>query len=336
MADAVRVAAIDMGSNTTRVVVADVRRRSDGSLEHGVLERDSRITRLAEGVDARGILLPVAISRTRAALVEYRQLARDLGAVFVLATATSAVRDADNGEAFLGEVEHGFGFRALLLDGHQEAETTWAGVTSDPALAARAADAAGLLVDIGGGSTEVLLTDGGSIVDRHSFQLGSVRLTERYLSDVGDPPAPAALHRARERARSELEARFPDPPAIELALAVAGTATTVSAIILDRPTYEPELVHGFRFTRTELDGVIDRLAALPLARRRMVRGLEPERAPVILGGMLVLSEVLRHFELEEVETSERDILDGAVLMAGRIAMEEGLEELPEPFGRTVC
>lgn len=336
MADAVRVAAIDMGSNTTRVVVADVRRRSDGSLEHEVLERDSRITRLAEGVDARGILLPVAISRTRGALVEYRQLARDLGAVFVLATATSAVRDADNGEAFLGEVEHGFGFRALLLDGHQEAETTWAGVTSDPALAARAADAAGLLVDIGGGSTEVLLTDGGSIVDRHSFQLGSVRLTERYLADADDPPAPAALHRARERARSELEARFPDPPAIELALAVAGTATTVSAIMLDRPTYEPELVHGFRFTRAELDGVIDRLAALPLARRRMVRGLEPERAPVILGGMLVLSEVLRHFELEEVETSERDILDGAVLMAGRIAMDEGLEELPEPFGRTVC
>lgn len=334
--DAVRIAAVDMGSNTTRLLVADVQRDSGGRLVHRPVERATTITRLAEGVDARGILLPVPVTRVRAALTEYRRRARELGAVFVLAAATSAVRDADNGEAFLGEVEHGFGFRAVLLDGTQEAEATWAGVTSDPRTAERAAASRGLLVDVGGGSTEVLLTDGGAIVDRHSFQLGSVRLTERFLEDAGDPPGTAALERARGHVRGELASRFPAPQPVQLPIAVAGTATTVSAILLDRASYEPDLVHGFRFSAEQLDSVTSRLASLPLERRRAARGLEPARAPVILGGLVVLSEVLRHFAVRSVETSERDILDGIALMAGRIALDEGIEELPEPFGRTVC
>jgi exopolyphosphatase/guanosine-5'-triphosphate,3'-diphosphate pyrophosphatase len=333
----VRVAAVDMGSNTTRLAVADVTRRADGTIVHEVLDRRSTITRLAEGVDSRGILLPVPITRVRNALTEYRAIARELGAVFVLATATSAVRDADNGEAFLGEVEHGFGFRATLLAGTEEAEATWAGVTSDPATAARAATGSGLLVDIGGGSTEVVLTDRGSIVDRHSFQLGSVRLTERFLAGAGDGPIDEDdLDRARAHVRSELEARFPKPPGIDLPIAVAGTATTVSAILLDRPSYDPELVHGFCFGTDQLAEVVERLAALPLDERERVNGLEPQRAPVIVGGLVVLQEVLAHFGIDEVETSERDILDGIVLLAGRIALDEGITELPEPFGRTVC
>lgn len=336
MPETARIAAVDMGSNTTRLVVADVTRHDDGGLRHEVVERRSTITRLAEGVDARGILLPEPIARVRNALVDYRRAARDHGAVFVLATATSAVRDADNGEAFLGEVEHGFGFRAILLDGHQEAEATWAGVTSDPQTARRAAIGTGLLVDIGGGSTEVLLTDAGAIVDRHSFQLGSVRLTERFLAGSGDPPSRDALARARAYVRELLAARFPAPGHVDLPIAVAGTATTVSAILLDRPRYEPELVHGYRFGPVELDAVVGRLASLPLAERRQVNGLEPQRAPVILGGLLVLAEVLDHFGIPEVETSERDILDGIALMAGGIALDEGIDELPEPFGRTVC
>jgi exopolyphosphatase/guanosine-5'-triphosphate,3'-diphosphate pyrophosphatase len=340
MAERTRIAAVDMGSNTTRLIVADVERRADGTLVHDVIERRSTITRLAEGVDARGILLPVPITRVRNALTEYRAAAREQGAVFVLATATSAVRDADNGEAFLGEVEHGFGFRATLLDGVQEAEATWAGVTSDPETASRAASGRGLLVDIGGGSTEVLLTERGSIVDRHSFQLGSVRLTERFLAGASDeallPVHADALADAVALVRAQLRERFPDPAGVDLPIAVAGTATTVSAILLDRPAYDPELVHGFRFTRDQLFSLWHRLAELPLAERRAVNGLEPDRAPVIVGGLLVLDEVLRHFELDEIETSERDILDGIALMAGRIALDEGITELPEPFGRTVC
>jgi exopolyphosphatase/guanosine-5'-triphosphate,3'-diphosphate pyrophosphatase len=337
MTDRVRIAAVDMGSNTTRLIIADVTRAADGALRHETVLRTSTITRLAEGVDARGILLPLPITRVRIALTEYRRLAREHGAVFVLATATSAVRDADNGEAFLGEVEHGFGFRAELLDGVQEAEATWRGVTSDPDTAARAAAGRGLLVDIGGGSTEVLLTEHGQIVDRHSFQLGSVRVTERYFADTGDEPYDAGpLALARAHVREELQERFPSPASVDLPIAVAGTATTVSAILLDRATYEPDLVHGFRFTPEQLEGVIDRLASLPLAERREVRGLEPDRAPVIVGGLLVLAEVLAHFGLVEIETSERDILDGIALMAGGIALDEGITELPEPFGRTVC
>lgn len=340
MAERVRIAAVDMGSNTTRLIVADVDRGPDGALRHETIERRSTITRLAEGVDARGILLPEPITRVRIALTEYRRVARELGAVFVLATATSAVRDADNGEAFLGEVEHGFGFRAQLLDGVEEAEATWAGVTSDPAMAARAARGRGLLVDIGGGSTEVLLTDAGRIVDRHSFQLGSVRLTERFLAGAGDdalvPAHAESLARARAHVREELGARFAQPEPVDLPIAVAGTATTVSAILLDRPAYDPELVHGFRFSLPQLEDVIARLAALGLAERRDVNGLEPGRAPVIVGGLVVLAEVLRHFGIDEIETSERDILDGIALMSGRIALDEGIDELPEPFGQTVC
>jgi exopolyphosphatase/guanosine-5'-triphosphate,3'-diphosphate pyrophosphatase len=334
--DRVRIAAVDMGSNTTRLVVADVVRDEAGVLTHEVLERRSTITRLAEGVDARGILLPVPITRVRAALTEYRAVARELGAVFVLATATSAVRDADNGEAFLGEVEHGFGFRATLLDGRQEADATWAGVTSDPSLARRALAEPGLLVDIGGGSTEVVLADAGVIVDRHSFQLGSVRVTERFLGLETGPPDPADIERARAHVRAELIERFPSPTPRGLALGVAGTATTVSAILLGKQTYQPDLVHGFRFTRGELGRIVELLATCPLDKRRRVVGLEPERAPVIVGGLLVLDELMAHFGLDELETSERDILDGIALMAGRIALDEGIEELPEPFGRTVC
>lgn len=324
-----------MGSNTTRLIVADVERDADGAIRHEPLVRRTTITQLAEGVDARGILLPAPITRVRNALIDYRREARELGAVFVLATATSAVRDADNGEAFLGEVEHGFAFRAELLSGEQEAEATWDGVTSDPDTARRAADGTGWLIDIGGGSTEILLTQQGAIVDRHSFQLGSVRLTERFLRDA-DPPSAAALDAARDAARVEIAARFPDPATPDLAVAVAGTATTVSAIQLGLATYDPDQVHGHRFSPAQLADVVERLAAMSTDERATVDGLEPKRAGVILGGLVVLQAALEHFGIDAVETSERDILDGIVRMAGRIALDEGIDEMPQPFGATVC
>jgi exopolyphosphatase/guanosine-5'-triphosphate,3'-diphosphate pyrophosphatase len=334
--DTVRIAAVDMGSNTTRLIIADVTRHDDGRLTHDTILRRSTITRLAEGVDKRGILLPAPITRVRIALTEYRKLAREAGVVFVLATATSAVRDADNGEAFLGEVEHAFAFRATELTGTEEATATWQGVTSDTDTAARAARGTGWLIDIGGGSTEILLSDRGEIVDRHSFQLGSVRITERFLSEAGDPPSAASLAAARAYIRELLAERFPDPQTPDLALGVAGTVTTVTAMLLDRDEYDPALVHGFRFTPDQLEACIAKLAALPVEQRREVRGLEPDRAPVILGGLLVLAEALPHFGIAEIETSERDILDGIALMSGRIALDEGIDEMPQAFGNTVC
>jgi exopolyphosphatase/guanosine-5'-triphosphate,3'-diphosphate pyrophosphatase len=321
-----------MGSNTTRLIVADVERDADGVVTHQAVVRRTTITRLAEGVDARGILLPEPITRVRNALIDYRREARELGAVFVLATATSAVRDADNGEAFLGEVEHGFAFRAELLSGDQEAAATWEGVTSDPELARRTSAGTGLLVDIGGGSAEILLSDRGSVHDVHSFQLGGVRLTERFLHT--DPPTSDELAAARAAALSELAARFPEPATPDLAIAVAGVATTVSSILLGN--YDPDQVHGFEYDPAQLGDVVTLLASMPLAEREQVPGLEPKRAPVILGGLVILQAVLEHFAIAAIVTSERDILDGIARMAGRIALDEGIDEMPQPFGATVC
>src|SRR5918992_850484 len=231
-----RVAAIDLGTNTTRLLVADV---VDGEVHD--LVRRTQITRLGEGVDSRRRLLPLPIARVRNALSEYRRVLEAQGAERALAAATSAVRDAENGEAFLGEIEWSYGFATRLLTGNEEAELILKGVGL--------ADA--LVVDIGGGSTELV---GAGL--HESVDIGSVRITERALRS--------------------------DPP-----------------------------------TERELE----RLAALPLAERRTVPALEPERAPVIVGGAVILREVLSHFEFEEIEASERDILHGIALEAA---------ELPEP------
>jgi exopolyphosphatase/guanosine-5'-triphosphate,3'-diphosphate pyrophosphatase len=331
----VRVAGVDMGSNTTRLIVADVERAANGTLTHRAIERATTITRLAEQVDARGILLPQAIARTRNALAEYRATARRLGAVFVLATATSAVRDADNGEAFLGEVEYSYGFRARLLDGDDEAAATWSGVTSDPSLAARARQGSGLLLDIGGGSTEVVLTSDGEITDRHSFQLGSVRLTERLLA-TEDPPSTDAYAAAVDAAREQLESRFPTARTPDLAIGVAGTVTTIAAVNLGLVRYDRDVVHGSSISSQDAVRVRERLRVLRVDARAQVAGLEPKRAPVILGGIAVLEAVLAHFGIATMTVSDADILDGIALMAGQIALDEDIRELVEPFGRTVC
>jgi len=293
-----RVAAIDLGTNTTRLLVADV---ADGRVDE--VERRTAITRLGEGVDARRQLLPVPIARVRNVLTEYRRDAERLGAERVLLVATSAVRDAENGEAFLGEIEWSYGFTTRLVDGADEAATTFRGVTSD-----RELEPGTLLVDVGGGSTE-LSVDG---TDAVSLDVGAVRLTERFLPS--DPPAPGAVDAASAHVRSllpELEPRA--------AIGVAGTVTTLAALELGG--YDRERVHGHVVEAAAVERWLQRLASLPLAERRELPGLEPERAPVIVGGIVVVREVLRAYELGGIEASERDILHGAALAAA---------ELPEP------
>ena len=330
-----RIAAVDMGSNTTRLIIADVTRGADGSLSHVAVDRRMTITRLAEGVDARGILLPHAIARVRNALAEYRQAALAAGAVFVLATATSAVRDADNGEAFLGEVEYSYGFRATLLSGSDEAFMTWAGVTSDAELRERATTGTGWLIDIGGGSTEIVLTSDGAIVDHVSLQLGSVRITEQLLAEH-DPPTDEELARARAHARSMAAARFPQPGPLDLCIGVAGTVTTVATLCLGLAAWDRDVVHRSVITKAQVETCLMRLAALPTEQRAAIPGLEPKRAPVIVGGMCVLLGVLDHFGIESLVVSDCDILDGIALRAGEIAIGEKITQIPETFGRTVC
>ena len=283
------VAAIDLGTNTTRLLVGRV---EDGRVEEQ--HRETRITRLGEGVDARGRLLPVPIARVRNVLSDYRRTAESLGAERTLLVATSAVRDAENGEAFLGEIEWSYGFVTQLLAGEEEAELTRRGVGD--------LGAESLLVDIGGGSTELIL-DGFNT----SLSMGSGRFTERHGEDV------AALEAAAREVLPELEPRD--------AVGVAATITSLAALDLGLEEYDRARVHGHVLTREGARAQLERLAELPLEQRRNVPALDPERAPVIVAGAAILVAILDAYELDAIRVSERDLLDGAALAAA---------ELPEP------
>lgn len=311
-----RVAAIDIGTNSTRLLVADVVAGAgdgNGADEHLVVNhhkprltevvRRLEITRLGEGVDEIGRLQPEPVARVHRVLDGYAAEATALGAERVLAVATSAVRDAANGRALLAELEQRYGFAARLLDGREEAETTFRGVTCDRDLTEET-----LVVDIGGGSTELLVGGPHGIGFTTSLQLGAVRLTERFLR--GDPPPPIELAAAAAHVRSLLPAL-----AVRAAIGVAGTVTTVAAIDLGLAEHDAGRIHGYRLGRAAVERVAADLAALPLAERMRVPGLEPARAPVILGGLVTLLEVMNAYQIAELEVSEHDILQGAALLA---------------------
>jgi exopolyphosphatase / guanosine-5'-triphosphate,3'-diphosphate pyrophosphatase len=309
----VRVAAVDLGTNTTRLLVADV---ADGRIEE--LHRETRITRLGEGVDARGRLLPAPIARVRNVLVDYRRVAEQLGAERVLAVGTSAIRDAENGEAFLGEVEWSYGFVTRMLSGHDEALLTYRGVTAERPVADGT-----LIVDVGGGSTELVAGERDGVRWHDSLDIGSVRLTERFLPS--DPPADEELAACAAAVRALLAERVPDEvrERTTSAVGVAGTITTLATLVEDSP-----------LTGDALTGQLGRLARLPLAERRTLPSLDPERAPVIVAGAVIVREALAFFGLGELEVSERDILDGAALAAAELPEAE--EGAAPPGAYTCC
>ncbi len=305
-----RVAVVDLGTITTRLLVADV---DDGRVEE--VSRRTEITRLGEGVDERRKLLPLPIARVRNVLAEYRRELEGLGAERTLAVGTSAIRDAENGEAFLGEIEWSYGFTTRLLSGEEEGELTLRGVSGG-----RELEPGTLVLDIGGGSTE-LIADG----SRTSLDLGSIRLTERFLHS--DPPTREELEAAAGAVRDAL----PDLEPAQ-AIGVAGTITTLAALELGE--YDPERVHGYRISRDAVDAQLERLASLPLAERRELPGLEPERAPVIVAGVVIVREVLDRYGLDSLEASERDILHGAALDAAALPPAE--EGNAPPGAYTCC
>ncbi len=299
-----RVAAVDLGTNSTRLLVADV----DGD-ELSEVARRLTITRLGEGVDERRRLLPVPIARVRNCLTDYRRELEELGATRTLAIGTSAIRDAENGEAFLGEVEWSYGFTTRLLDGAQEAALMVRGVS-----AGRASLDNTLVVDIGGGSTELVLAVDGAPVTSSSLDVGCVRITERFLRT--DPPSRPELAAAAGYVRSLLPAMNANA-----AIGVAGTVTTLATLHLGDAEYDPARTHGHRVPATAVAEQLERLAEMPLEERTRVPGIEPGRAPVIVAGLVVLREIMEAYSLSEIEVSERDILHGAALAAA---------ELPEP------
>jgi len=308
----VRVAAIDLGTNSTRLLVADL---GDGRLDDVV--RRLKITRLGEGVDERKRLLPAPIARVRNALVDFRRAIEELGAERTLLVATSAVRDAENGEAFLGEIEWSYGFATRLLSGDEEAELTFRGAALGRDLTEET-----LLLDVGGGSTEFVVGGAEGLRFHESLDLGSVRLTERFLHT--HPPTADELDACARAARNLLAERIPDDLRPRTAIGVAGTITSIVALDLDLEQYDPKQVHGHRLSRASVAAQLERLASLPLAERREVPALDPDRAPVIVGGVVIVREALDHFGLETIEASEHDILDGAALEAAELpAPEEG-------------
>jgi exopolyphosphatase/guanosine-5'-triphosphate,3'-diphosphate pyrophosphatase len=311
-----RVAAIDLGTNSTRLLVADV---EDGQLDD--VARRLTITRLGEGVDERHLLLPVAIARVRNCLADYRRELEALGAERTLVIGTSAVRDAENGEAFLGEIEWSYGFTTRLLDGSEEAALMYEGVFSD-----RSSLDETLLVDIGGGSTELVLGSRDGPRASTSLDVGCVRLTERFLRS--DPPTGPELAAAATYVRGVL----PDYSARH-AIGVAGTITTLAALDLGLSEYDPDRTHGHRIALASVQRELSRLASMPLVERMTIPGIEPGRAEVIVAGLVILRESMDAYDLGEIEASERDILDGAALAAARLPEPE---EGPAPPGAYAC
>lgn len=300
-----RVGVVDLGTNTTRVLVADV---EDGRVRE--LQRRTKVTRLGEGVDSTGRLADGAIERVAATLTDYKGLLDELRPERTIALATSATRDASNGDEFRQMLDHRFGLEAHIIPGDEEARLTFLGATA----ARPPGDGPFVVVDIGGGSTEYVIGTAGSDPDfRVSTQAGSVRQTERHLHE--DPPSDEDLLTLRAAIRSILEDGIPsdERSKIRSGIAVAGTATSLASIDQKLVRYDSEKVDGYGLLVEAVDRMLGELAAIPLAERREVTGLHPDRAPTIIAGAAILLESMRLFGLGSIEVSEADILHGAAL-----------------------
>ncbi len=319
-----RVGVVDIGTNSTRLLIADVR---DGAIDE--LDRRSEVTRLGQGVDAGGELSDEAIARVLTTLDAYREAMDEAGVPADPhsrpAVLTSAVRDARNGAQFTERVKRDYGLDARTIVGDEEARLTFKGATHGRAAKSPATatdtDEPLLVVDIGGGSTELVIGRADAEPDFHvSLNAGVVRQTERHVSH--DPPHPHELQALADEVRAIVEDGVPDAirTSVRHAVGVAGTATSLAAIDQELDPYDPARVDGYVLELGECELLLARLAQLPLAERREVRGLHPDRAPTIVAGAVIAIEVLRAFELERIEVSEHDLLHGVALeCAGRPA-----------------
>ena len=313
-----RVAAIDCGTNSIRLLVADV--PAEGA--HTDLLRRMEVVRLGQGVDATGRLAPEAIERTRKVLAEYATAARDLGAGAVRMVATSATRDAANRADFEDMVLDTLGQAPDVVPGREEAELSFLGATASLGGAAAAHGAQPprppfLVVDIGGGSTEFVLGDADGVRAAHSVDIGCVRLTERHLH--GDPPTSDEIQRAEADIRAalaEVVERVPVAGAGSL-VGVAGSVTTVAALALQLPAYDPDAIHGSRIGVGAVRSVTAGLLTATRARRAALPVMHPGRVDVIGAGSLVLRVIMDAFAVDEVVVSEHDILDGIALRLAR-------------------
>jgi exopolyphosphatase/guanosine-5'-triphosphate,3'-diphosphate pyrophosphatase len=311
-----RVAAIDCGTNSIRLLIADVDRRDGGTALRDV-HREMRIVRLGQGVDATGRLAPAAVERTRAALADFTAIVRRAGAGRVRMVATSATRDAANKEDFFAMVRGTLGADAEVISGDEEARLSFAGAVGD----FEPADGPFLVVDVGGGSTELVLGtwDGAAatVTAAKSVDVGCVRIMERCLPS--DPPTAAEQKAAEEFVLTGLEPAFAAVPVAEARtwIGVAGTMTQLSALVMGLPSHDPALVHLSRISDRQLHEVSAELLAMTHAQRAANPTIHPGRVDVIHGGSLivrVLADELRaRAGITELVVSEHDILDGIAL-----------------------
>ncbi|MFN2587458.1 MAG: exopolyphosphatase [Actinomycetota bacterium] len=297
-----RVAAIDVGTNSTRLLVAE--ELADG---FRALERRLTITRLGEGVNERRVLAPRALERTLRTIAEYAAVCGEYEVTKVRVTGTSALRDAHNRNEFFEGVRRLTGAEAELLSGEAEARTTFLGARSDLALGEPV-----LVVDIGGGSTELIV--GRDQPERLvSLDVGCVRMLEKHLRS--DPPAREELEALRtevEGALGEVKSDLAAPAGARV-VGVAGTVTQLAALKAGALVYDPEVTHHSVLSHGDVRRLARRLESLPYERRKRVRGLEPGRVDVIVPGAEILLSVMEVFDAAEVLVSERDILDGLVI-----------------------
>ncbi|RJQ71625.1 Ppx/GppA family phosphatase [Pseudonocardiaceae bacterium YIM PH 21723] len=312
-----RVAAIDCGTNSIRLLVADVTVREDGSRWLRDVHREMRIVRLGQGVDATGELAPEALERTRLALADYTAIIRRKGAEQVRMVATSATRDARNREDFFAMVRDTLGVDAEVISGDEEARLSFTGAVGD----LDPEDGPFVVVDLGGGSTEVVLGsfDGvkAQVEAARSVDIGCVRVTERCLKS--DPPTEAQRAEAEAFVRSSLDQAFEVVP-VERArtwVGVAGTITTLSAIAQKLPEYDSEQIHLSALSRKEIDETVEFLLSSSHDQRAAIRSIHPGRVDVIGAGALVVSvlaeELAARAGINRLTISEHDILDGIAL-----------------------
>ncbi|MBO2463858.1 Ppx/GppA phosphatase family protein [Actinomadura violacea] len=309
-----RVAAIDCGTNSVRLLIADIAAGPDGGGTLTDVERRMEIVRLGEGVDETGRLSPAALERTFTAMRGYAELIErhgeetGEGPIKTRVVATSATRDAENRSDFVSGVVDIFGVVPEVISGDEEAELSFTGATRE--LAELRPARPYLVVDIGGGSTEFVL--GSSAVEAaRSIDIGCVRMTERHLRD-GDPPSPeqiASTVADVDAALAEVRRTVPVDEARTL-VGLAGSVTTVSGIAMDLPEYDSSRIHLSRVTAAQVHEVTRRLLHATRAERAEIGVMHPGRVDVIGAGALILDRIMREYGFGAVVVSERDILDG--------------------------
>ncbi|HNI11174.1 MAG TPA: Ppx/GppA phosphatase family protein [bacterium] len=301
-----RFASIDIGTNTVLLLIAEA--DSSGHL-HTLFEKQ-RIIRLGKNVDAQKNIAHEGMDKLTHVLTEYLQDAANHQTAKIVIGATSAMRDAANKETILNEIYHRTGQRIQILTGDEEAQWTFqGGCLALPPLTRHPI----LLIDIGGGGTEFVVGSASDMTFKKSLNIGAVRMTERFINH--DPPLQSELESLRRYAHNEFDTHLSGIKNIQPAhaLGVAGTVTTLCAMLQALPHYDPKRINGYMIDKAALDSLIEKLSDLTLEERRKIPGLEPERADVIIAGATILSEIFSFFNLDKITVSNFGLRYGLIL-----------------------